>query len=436
MNATRSDSASLTRPTHARYGVLAFAMSLAMLTYLHRVAMSQAKVEISNDLKLTNTEMGMVFSAFTLAYALFEVPLGWWGDRAGPRIVLGTVVLWWSALTATTGAAWSFGSLWVCRFLFGAGQAGAFPNLAKALRLWLPREELSWSQGLLWMSARWGGALAPAMAFLAMQKLTWRLTLVLFSFLGVVWVLAFLVWFRNHPEEHRAVNEAELALLPKAGETRAGHAPAPWRRIWCSSQVWLLCGQYFCQSMFFYFLVNWLPSYLREGLQLATGNSAVMAGLPLLLGGMGCVTGGFLLRWATRRFGARLSRRTIAALGMMTAAASLLVVVRAPSAGLAVAAIGFAAFSNDLSLAACWTTCVDIGGRFAGTLGGQMNMWGAFGGFVSPMLIGWLLDVSGQNWNLAFYICGAVYAIGALMWLLLDPVTPLESPVKGTVVSV
>jgi nitrate/nitrite transporter NarK len=158
------------------------------------------------------------------------------------------------------------------------------------------------------------------------------------------------------------------------------------------------------------------------------GNSAVLAGLPLFLGGIGCLCGGFLLRWATLRFGARRSRRAIAATGMMVAALGMLAVTQAPSAAVAIAAMGFAAFSNDLSLATCWTTCVDLGGRFAGTVGGQMNMWGAFGGFVSPMLIGWLLDVTGQNWNITFYICSAVYAAGALMWLVLDPVTPLEEP--------
>ncbi len=419
---------SVIRPTRVRYGVLAFAMALAVITYLHRVCLSQAKTDISLELKLTNTEMGLVFSAFTLAYALFEVPLGWWGDRAGPRLVLATVVAWWSAFTALTGAAWSLGSLLLCRFLFGAGQAGAFPNLSKAFRLWLTSEEQSWSQGLLWMSARWGGAMAPGLAYLAMQALSWRSTLVVFSLLGFVWIAAFGAWFRNHPQDHPAVNAAELALLPRRGEVMAGHIAPPWRRIWASVQVWLLCGQYFCQSVFFYFMVSWLPSYLREGRHLEAGNSALLAGIPLFLGGVGCLAGGLLLRGMTARFGPRFSRRTIAACALTAAAVSILYVTRAPTALAAIAAIGLAAFSNDVSISTSGTTCGEIGGRFAGTLGGQMNMWGALGGFVSPIMIGWLLDVTGQNWNITFYICAGIYAAGALMWLALDPVTPIEQP--------
>jgi len=418
--------ARIIRPTRARYGVLGFAMVLAVITYLHRVSLSQAKADISHDLNLSNTQMGLVFSAFTLAYSLFEVPLGWWGDRAGPRVVLTSVVLWWSALTAVTGVAWNFGSLLVCRFLFGAGQAGAFPNLSKALRLWLTREEQAWSQGLLWMSARWGGAVAPGLVFLLMQALSWRWTLVSVSGLGLVWVAGFSLWFRNHPQEHPAVNAVELALLPKPTEVMAGQVATPWRRLWCSRQVWLLCGQYFCQGIFFYFMVNWLPSYLREGRQMEARSSALLAGIPLFLGGVGCLAGGFLLRWMSARFGARLSRRAIAIFALGGAAFCLLYVTRAPTAGAAIAAIGLAAFANDLSISTCWTTCGDIGGRFAGTLGGQMNMWGAFGGFLSPMLIGWLLDLTGQNWNITFYLSAVVYAAGALMWLALDPVTPLE----------
>lgn len=414
------------RPTRVRYGVLGFAMALAVITYLHRVCLSQAKTDISLELHLTNTKMGSVFSAFTLAYALFEVPLGWWGDRLGPRVVLTTAVLWWSIFTAATGAAWNFISLLIIRFLFGAGQAGAFPNLSKAFRLWLTPREQSWSQGLLWLSARWGGAMAPGLAYLAMQFLTWRWTMALFSLLGVIWVVAFRAWFRNHPREHPGVNAAELALLPQSAEVMAGSAKTPWRRLWASPHVWLLCGQYFCQSVFFYFLATWLPTYLRDGRGLKAGDSAWLAGIPMFVGGLGCLGGGLLLRWLTERIGARLSRRIVPMCALTAAAASVLYVTIAPTTGLAIAAIGFAACCNDFAMAPSWITCLDIGGRFAGTLGGQMNMWGALGGFCSPILIGWLLDLTGQNWNVTFYIFAGIYALAAVFWAPLDTVTPLE----------
>jgi nitrate/nitrite transporter NarK len=265
-----------------------------------------------------------------------------------------------------------------------------------------------------------------------MQFLTWRWMLACFSLLGVIWVAAFCAWFRNHPQDHPGVNKAELALLPKPNEVMAGHVATPWRRMWNSPQVWLLCGQYFCQGIFFYFLVNWLPSYLREGRQLEAGDSALLAGIPMFLGGIGCLGGGLLLRGMTARLGASFSRRAIAITVLTAAAASILFVPPAQTAGVAIAAIGFAAFCNDLSMSTCWTTCVEIGGRFAGTLGGKMNMWGALGGFLSPMLIGWLLDLTDQDWNITFYLCAGIYALAAVLWVFLDPVTPLDKSDTGS----
>src|SRR6186997_2410125 len=120
------------QPTHARYWVVVFAITLAILSYIDRVCISQAAEHIKRDLGLSQTQMGMIFSSFAVAYALFEVPGGWMGDVMGPRKVLMRIVIWWSAFTALTGYMWSFTSLYVARFLFGAGEAGCFPNLTKA----------------------------------------------------------------------------------------------------------------------------------------------------------------------------------------------------------------------------------------------------------------------------------------------------------------
>lgn len=253
----RAPAAPSVKPTHARHWVIVFAVTLAVIQYIDRVAISQAAPLISADLGLTPAEMGWVFSAFTLAYALFEIPGGYLGDRIGPRRVLLRIVIWWSFFTAATGWVWSWASLMATRFLFGAGEAGCFPNLTKAFNRWLPAAERSRAQGVMWMSARWGGATAPLLVFGCLQFLNWRMTFLVFGGLGVIWALVFRWWYRDDPREHRSVNAAELALLPV--EPGAGDVVVPWGKLARSLTVWGLCGQYAALSYAWYFFITWFP---------------------------------------------------------------------------------------------------------------------------------------------------------------------------------
>ena len=157
--------------------------------------------------------MGWVFAAFAWSYALFEIPGGWLGDWIGPRKVLMRIVIWWSFFTAATGWAWNFFSLLVTRFMFGAGEAGCFPNLTKAFTTWLPRSERVRAQGIMWMSARWGGAFTPLLVFWVLQFVSWRRAFEIFGALGVVWAIWFYWWFRDNPRDNKKINDAELALL-------------------------------------------------------------------------------------------------------------------------------------------------------------------------------------------------------------------------------
>src|SRR5438046_2301171 len=148
-------------PSRVRYWVIVFAVTLAVVTYIDRVAISFAAPFISKDLGLTKVQFGWAFTAFGWAYALCEIPGGYLGDWIGPRRVLARIVVWWSFFTAATGWVWSLPSLLVTRFLFGAGEAGCFPNLTKAFTTWLPPNERVRAQGITWLSARWGGAFTP-----------------------------------------------------------------------------------------------------------------------------------------------------------------------------------------------------------------------------------------------------------------------------------
>ena len=382
------------------------------------------------DLRLSDAQMGWVFSAFTLSYALFEIPCGYLGDKIGPRRVLLRIVLWWSFFTAATGWVRSWFTLVVTRFLFGAGEAGCFPNLTKAFNRWLPAHERARAQGIMWMSARWGGAFTPLLVFWCLTFMHWRTSFLVFGLLGVVWAAVFFWWYRDDPRQHKSVNAAEAALLPSDGG-HDDHLNVPWKRLYTSSSVWFLCAQYFAASYSWYFFITWFPKYLLTERGLDVKQSALLAGLPLFLGGFGALTAGWLAPHLSRRFGGpRSVRKGFGAVGFTLGAALLVLSTYLKNPYAAVLAIALVSFCNDLMMPGAWAACMDVGGKYCGTLSGTMNMMGNLGGFVSPIVIGYIIQYTG-NWNLTFYVTAVVYLLGAVCWLLTDPVTPLEEQTTG-----
>ena len=216
-------------PSRARYVVTTFAVALAVVTYVDRVAISVAMPFIRADLGLTPAQVGWVLAAFGWAYALFEIPGGWLGDRIGSRRVLMRIVLWWSLFTAATGWAWSATSLIVIRALFGAGEAGAFPNLTRVLTTWLPVKERERAQATLWLATRVSGAFTPLLIASLIELMGWQRTFEVLGILGVIWAVFFFRWYRDAPSEHPAVNRAELAMLPPPKETAVAREGVPWR---------------------------------------------------------------------------------------------------------------------------------------------------------------------------------------------------------------
>ena len=415
------------QPTRARHWVIVFAVTLAIITYIDRVCISQSADHIQRDLGFTKEQMSWVFSVFTLAYALFEIPAGWLGDRRGPRGVLMRVVVMWSFFTAATGWAWNLASMIVCRFLFGAGEAGCFPNLTKIFTIWLPWNERVRAQGIMWLSARWGGAFTPLLVFWVMTFLNWRQAFLLFGTVGVVWAVVFYFWFRDHPRDHRSVNAAELALLDGAEVNAVGHGDVPWKRFLRSRSVWLLWLQYFCMSYGWYFYITWLPTYLKEARGLQLAKSAFLSGLPLFFGGLACLFVGVLVHRIARWTGSvRHARRIPALLGLVVAASMLVLSARIENATLAMIALGLAGFANDCAMPSGWGACMDVGGKYAGSLSGSMNMMGNLGGAVGSLVVAQILKFTGNNWTICFWVAAGIYLIGAACWLFIDPVTPLD----------
>ena len=421
-----------TPPTRARYWVIFFAITLAVITYIDRVCISKAAPLIQHDLGLTKEEMGLAFAAFGWAYALFEIPGGWLGDIIGPRKVLMRVVLMWSAFTAATGWAWSLKPLVTFRFLFGIGEAGCFPNLTKAFTIWLPLAERVRAQGIMWLSARWGGAFTPLLVVWVLSFVSWRWAFVVFGGLGVIWGIFFYRWFRDKPSEHPGVNAGELALLTGAEQNAVAHGRIPWGKFVVSRTVWLLWAQYFCMSYGWYFYITWLPTYLNESFpQLTEMQRTLLNCIPLFFGGIGSIFCGLVSGPIARRSNnVARTRRVMGFVGLTGAALMLLIATKFKNPLFAVLAVGMASFCNDLAMPGAWGACMDVGGRFAGSLSGSMNMMGNAGGALAPMIVPFVLKAAHGNWNANFWMFAAVYFLGALCWLFIDPVKPLEEQVR------
>src|SRR5687767_3911073 len=296
-----------TPPARVRARVLGFAFSLAAITYLDRNCISAAAPFIIDDLGLSVLEMSVVFSAFTLAYPLFEVPSGWLGDVKGPRRVLTRIVVWWSAFTMLTAAAQGFRSLVVIRFLFGASEAGAFPNIARSFSKWFPLRERGRANGVMFLGSRVGGMLSAPIALLLIAQWGWRASFIAFGLLGIVWAAAWYAWYRDRPEDHPSMTADELAWIQQdARPVDSGRTP--WRALLRSRNLYALCGMYFAFGYGLYFYFTWLPTYLIKELGFSLLAGGIFAALPFLLAGVADVGGGWLTDTLSRARGLRVGR--------------------------------------------------------------------------------------------------------------------------------
>jgi MFS family permease len=401
------------KPTHARYWVVVFALALAMIMYIQRVAISQAIVPIAADLHLNKAQTGLVLGAFGLSYALFEIPMGLLGDKLGVRWVLSQLVLIWSVFTALTGAAWNLASLWVIRFLFGAGEAGCFPNLTRMLSAWLPLSERVKAQAVMWAFGRWGGALAPPVAFFVIYHFGWRLGFVALAMIGVAWVAVFLPWFRNDPAQHKSVNAAELKLLEAGRELVLHERGIPWYRLLLQKDIFFLGLQYFGFSYTWYFYVTWLPTWLQQARGLAPGVAATYAMVPLAFGGLGSIVSGFLPL--------SIPRKWVAVGGFFATAILITMIANMPGVALPMVLMGIASFTSDLTMPISWNTCVEIGKEYTATVSSTMNMLGNFAGFVAPTVFGLILQGTNNNWSMVMYTMAAAAVVSGACWFFLEP---------------
>jgi sugar phosphate permease len=408
--------------------MLALISLMYLITYLDRVNISTVAPVISKEFGFDKITMGFIFSAFVWAYALFQVPGGWLGDRFGPRRVLTIIVAYWSVMTAATAAAASAVSFVIVRFLFGIGEAGAFPGATRAMQLWYPRQERGFCQGITHSASRLGAAIAPPFVVLIMTTLGWQWVFYICGAIGIVWSLFWYLAYRNLPEEHALVNRAELEHIrgvDEKGNINQAKIEAkprvPWATLLRSPNMWAIMCAYFTYVYCLWIFLSWLPSYLVEYRHFTLLKVGILASLPLWAGVVGDTVGGIATDWLLRKTGnTKSARRTVAIVGMLGCVAFIVPAAVTEDAYAAVYCLTGAMFFLECTIGPSWAVPMDVGGKHSGTVSGMMNMAGNIGGALSPMVFGFLVQLG--SWQAPFIVAAGLLVLGAAVWAFwLDP---------------
>jgi ACS family glucarate transporter-like MFS transporter len=414
--------------THARYRVVAFMAALAMVTYLDRACIGVMAPYIKREFGLSDAAMSWVFTSFILAYAIFEIPTALWADRRGAKNVLARIVSAWSVFTLLTAGAFNYASLLATRFLFGAGEAGAFPCVARVLSRWMPLRERGSAKGVFFAAAYTSAGLTAFGVNALLEWFSWRAILVAFALVGFVWVVAWHGWYRDEPADHPSADAAERALILA---DRPVEVPFPrgwpfWSNLLRQRNVRLLCFLYMPNCATFYYCITWLPTYLKEQHGLEKTELGIYASLPLLASIGTQFFGGYSSDVISRRFGLTAGRRMPGIVGYSLAAVMMLSASLATTPVVAAVCIALAAATCMLTTAPAWSTCVDIGRENSATVAATMNTSGQIAAMVLQPVAGYSATLLG-NWNVPLWLLAALFVMGAICWAFVEPTKPVIS---------
>jgi sugar phosphate permease len=420
---------------------------MSFILYLDRYCFSFAERFIKQDLQLSDDEIGLLLSSFFLAYAVAQVPSGWLSDRFGPRVMLTLYMVLWSLFTGLMGLAFTFGMVLVLRLGCGMAQAGAYPTSGNLLSKWVPFSARGQASSLIALGGRLGGALAPVftaylmVAFMALDLETlvgpeygavWRPVMLVYGAISLLVAAAFWAYFRDRPRDHPSCNAEEIDLIERgrpAGATsphgRVGGLP--WRYLLQSRSLWLSSVSQFGTNFGWVFLLTWLPRYLTEVHDVPVVQRGWMAGLPLFVGLVGMLSGGWLTDRLTRRLGQRWGRGLPMSLSRFVAMASFLVCLGLRSPWAVTAALAVVALATDLGTPSVWAFVQDVGGRHVGSVLGWGNMWGNLGAMLSPVVLNRV--IAHWGWNALFVACAGAFLLSGVTALGVDatiPITPAD----------
>ena len=399
--------------------VLILLTTLGIITFIDRINISVAGDSIMTDLNLTESQWGWVLSAFILSYSLFQIPLGQWGDRKGQRWVITFIVLWWSVFTGLTGAAGGFIAMMAIRFMFGLGEAGAYPNMTGTIGRWFPKAETGKAQGFIWAASRFGGALAPITVIPMMAWLGWRVTFMAFGSLGIIWGLVWYLWYRDKPSEVKGITQAELAEI-EVNQSTQSKEKVPWGIITRSRQFWLILSMYWFYVWGSWFFFSWFPTFLERGRGFTKMELTYAVAVPFLMGVIGNIAGGYMSDKLSRKYGLKIGRRVLGVGGLAISSVLMFLGGFIPGKIQVFVLMSLCFGVMDLMLPSAWAICLDVGKKYAGAISGAMNTAGNLGGFVCATVFGYLVQGTG-NYNFPLYVIAGMLFIAALLFLMINP---------------
>ena len=425
--------------SHVRWVVLLLLCLMYLITYLDRVSLANTAPFISKEYGFSKVTMGIIFSAFIWAYALFQVPGGWMGDRFGPRRVLSAIMAYRTVIAVLTTRAVGLSSFWGIRFLLGVGEAGAFPTATRAMQMWFPRDERGFVQGVSHAASRLGAAIGPPLAVVIMVHYGWRSVFYVIGVLSLLWSLLYLLVYRNMPEEHTKVSRTELARIrgiDEKGEIKQANTQkrpkVPWNILLRHSNMWAVMCAYAAYIYSLWFFLSWLPSYLVEYRKFTLLKMGIFASLPLLAGVVGDTFGGWLTdKLLVKTNNLKFARRSVAIVAMLGCGASTLRAALSANPYTAVYCLTAAMFFLEMTIGPAWAVPMDIGGEFSGTVSGMMNMGGQIVGALSPTIFGIL--VNNGSWVAPFVVSACLLFVGAAIWAFwIDPEQSVIDKGEGT----
>src|ERR1700692_3791292 len=406
----------------ATHVVLAMLCIMYFITYIDRVNIGTAASEIQKELHLSNTQLGLVFSAFAYPYLLFQVIGGWVGDRFGPRKTL----VWWgligAAPTTMPGFVTSLSTLFIARVALGFGEGATFPTATRAMQYWTPTVQRGFAQGLTHAFARLGNAITPPLIAALMAWLTWRGSFVALGLVSLVWGVVWALYFRNEPKDHPGITDAELASLPPRSPDK--RPQVPWGPL--LRRMWPVTLTYFCYGWTLWLYLNWLPLFFKNSYSLDIKNSALFASGVFFAGVVGDSLGGILSDRILRKTGnVRLARLSVTIAGFAGAPLPLLAVLFTRDITVVTLCLSGGFFFAELVIGPIWSVPMDIAPKYSGTAAGLMNTGSALAAIVSPLVAGYVIDVTG-NWYLPFLMSMGLLLVGGVSAFLMHPEKPFE----------
>jgi ACS family glucarate transporter-like MFS transporter len=434
-SASKSKEGNTDRASHVRWFILALVTIIMAMNGLDRLSLSVIGKDIQDEFHITTQAMGWVLGSFFLGYASFQIPFAYIGERFGARWVLTLAVVWWSLwtgaigliphsiLTSSLSVVWLLATL---RVLAGLGIAAAPPNTNKVIAFWTSPLERAMGSSSALLGTGIGGAIAPIFLAWSMQMWGWRVAIYLCALMGFVIAAGWRFYSRDVPEQHPGVNAEELKIIHLGRKETDSSIPRPtWRKLLTTRSVWGLLLSYFCQGYTFYIYVSWFFIYLIRARGMTMIQSGLWSSTPFIAITLLSPVGGWVSDKCVARIGKRLGRRVAVWIGMGTAALLLVTGSHTANNTVAILLMGSAAGFILFAVASWWATCIDLTPNHSSILSASMNTCGSLGGWISPIVTGYIAASFG--WTRALDVAAIVTVVSGLLWFLVDATDTLES---------